>query len=137
MNEYMKMAVDLAKKAYESNDVPVGAIIVKNDVVIGTGYNRKNVDNVSVFHAEIVAIIDACKNLGNWHLDDCDIYVTLKPCEMCLNAIAESRIKNIYYLLDSDYESNLNSNYNNIKFNKIDCDNEYNKLLKTFFINKR
>ena len=85
MNEFMRIAVENSLIAYKYGDVPVGAVIVKGDEIIASTYNKKNIDNVAVFHAEILAIIEACKKLGSWYLNDCDIYVTLKPCDMCLN----------------------------------------------------
>lgn len=137
MNYYMNLAVEEAKKAYFNNDVPIGAVIVKDDKVISACYNRKNIDNVAVYHAEILCIIEACKNLGSWYLNDCDMYVTLRPCNMCMNALAEARIKNIYYLIDSDYENNLKSNLDNIILNKINDDCNYIDLIRTFFKNIR
>ena len=137
MNEFMRIAVENSLIAYKYGDVPVGAVIVKGDEVIASTYNKKNIDNVAVFHAEILAIIEACKKLGSWYLNDCDIYVTLKPCDMCLNAIAESRIKKIYYLLDSNYVTNLNTNYKNISLCSLEDVYEYKEILQRFFRNLR
>lgn len=132
----MKKAVEEATVAYNEGNVPVGAVIVNKDKIVSFCHNKKNTENISVYHAEILCIIDACKKLNSWYLDDCDIYVTLEPCDMCKAAIAESRIKNVYYLLDSNYSDNLNTNIKNINFNKI-YDTEYAELLSNFFKNIR
>ena len=137
MNEFMKVAVDEAKIAYDEGNVPVGAVIVKDNVIIAASHNKKNTSNISVYHAEILCIIETCKKLGSWYLDDCVMYVTLKPCDMCTAAIAESRIKNIFYLLESNYSSNLNKNISKVKYKKIDLDNEYSLLVSNFFKNLR
>ena len=110
MCDFMNIAVSEARKAYFEGNVPVGAVIVKNNKVLSFSHNTKNTSNVSVYHAELLCIIDACKKLNSWYLDDCVMYVTLKPCRMCEAAIAESRIKNVIYLLDSNYSDNLNCN---------------------------
>lgn len=133
MSEFMQIALEQAKIAFDNGDVPVGSVIVRDGDVIGKSYNRKNKDNISIYHAEILSIIEACEKIGNWHLDDCELYVTLKPCEMCLNAIAESRIKKVYYLLDSYYCDNLKCNYNGIDLQKINAIGDYEVLLKSFF----
>ena len=94
--KYMELAIEEADKALEIDEMPVGAIVVYNDKVIGTGYNKKESEKNSLMHAEIIAIDEACKNIGDWRLNDSDIYVTLEPCLMCMGAIIESRIKNVY-----------------------------------------
>lgn len=137
MNKYMNLAVEHAKIAFHNSNVPVGAVIVKNNEIIAACHNKKNTDNVAIYHAEILCIIEACKKIGSWYLNDCDIYVTLRPCNMCLYALAEARISNVYYLLDSDYDKNLNSNFNNINISSIDDIYEYSSLIKDFFKNLR
>ncbi len=97
MNKFMNEAIIEANKAYEINEVPVGAIIVKDNIIVGRGYNLRETLNQSINHAEIIAIQDACKTLGTWHLDGCDIYVTLEPCIMCAGAIMQSRIAKVVY----------------------------------------
>ena len=96
-NEYMKLALGLARMSLKSEDVPVGAVIVKNGEVIGKGYNRREKDNDPTAHAEVMAIKEAAKVLGSWHLDDCELYVTLEPCPMCTGAIINSRIKKVVF----------------------------------------
>ena len=86
-----------AKKAAEENEVPVGAVIVKNGEIIARGRNMREKKQNALSHAEIEAINDACKKLNNWHLDDCEIYVTLEPCPMCTGAIINARIKTVIF----------------------------------------
>lgn len=99
--KFLDLAFKYAEKAYKNNEVPIGAVIVKNNEVIGYGYNQKEKKNSVLEHAEIMAIRKASKRLNNWRLDDCDIYVTLDPCPMCASAIKQSRIKNIYSALSN------------------------------------
>ena len=99
--KFLDLAFKYAKKAYRNNEVPIGAVIVKNNEVIGYGYNQKEKKNSVLEHAEIMAIRKASKRINNWRLDDCDIYVTLDPCPMCASAIKQSRIKNIYSALSN------------------------------------
>lgn len=92
----MDLALDEAQKAYNLDEVPVGAIIVKNGEVIARAYNKKETMKLSTAHAEILAIEEASKFIGDWRLNGCDMYVTLEPCAMCAAAIAHSRISNLY-----------------------------------------
>ena len=138
MNKYIDKIVELAKVAYDNDDIPVGAIIVKNNEIIGEGFNTRNSFKSVIGHAEIDAIEMACKHIGDWRLDDCTMYVTLLPCMMCTGAIIESRIKKVYYLCDRTNVCFKCDNYLNIE--KIDNDKkrqEYMKLLHLFFENKR
>lgn len=108
MNQkFLDMAFELAEKAYSLNEVPIGAVIVKNDAVIGCGYNQKESNNSVLKHAELIAIEEASKNLNNWRLEDCDIYITLDPCPMCASAIKQARIKNVYSALNNTDKSYL------------------------------
>lgn len=95
MNKFMEIALNEAKKAYVKREVPVGAVIVKDDVVISKAYNLRESRNTSLAHAEILAIEKACKKLKSWRLDGCTMYVTLEPCLMCAGAITQSRIKKV------------------------------------------
>ena len=98
MNElFMKEALKLAQKSFEENEVPVGAVVVKGDKVVGVGRNRREKSKNALAHAEIEAINNACQNLGGWRLWECDIYVTLEPCPMCSGAIVNARIPNVYF----------------------------------------
>lgn len=94
----MKLAFAQAEKAEEQGEVPIGAIVVDADgEVIGEGYNRRELDEDSTQHAEMIAIRQACKKLGSWRLIDCSLFVTLEPCPMCAGAIINSRVKEVYY----------------------------------------
>lgn len=95
--KYMKMALNQAKKAGELGEVPIGAIIVKDGVVISKAYNKRNSSNKATHHAEILAIEKACKKLGDWRLDGAEMYVTLEPCPMCAGAIVNARLKTLYF----------------------------------------
>lgn len=98
MNEkFMQKALKLAKEAYVEGEVPVGAVIVKDDEIISTGRNRREKSKNALSHAEIEAINNACVKLGGWRLWECDIYVTLEPCPMCSGAIVNARIPNVYF----------------------------------------
>ncbi len=100
MKKFMKVALQSAQKAYENNEVPIGAVVVWNNKIIGTGHNRREQENDISAHAEIIAIKQAAKYLNTWKLEDCVIYVTIKPCLMCYSAIEQSRIKTVYYGAD-------------------------------------
>lgn len=104
--KYMEEAFNCAKEAYNLDEVPIGAVIVKNDVIIGRGYNKKEKNMSVIAHAEIIAIEEAAKHLNNWRLDGCDIYVTLDPCPMCASAIKQSRIGNVYSACNNSFINN-------------------------------
>ena len=92
---YMRQAITLAKKAAANGDVPIGCVIVYEGKVIARGYNRRNVDKTTLAHAEIMAIKKASKVLGDWRLEDCTMYVTLEPCQMCAGAIVQARVTRV------------------------------------------
>jgi len=94
--KYMKEALHQAKKAQLIGEVPIGCVIVYQDRIIGRGYNRRMKDKTALAHAEITAIRKANKIIGDWRLDDCEIYITLEPCPMCAGAIVQSRIADVY-----------------------------------------
>lgn len=94
--KWMKEALKEAQKAYSKEEIPVGAVIVKENKIIAKAHNLKELKKTAIAHAEILAIQKANKKLQNWRLLNCDLYVTLEPCMMCLGAIISSRIKNIY-----------------------------------------
>ena len=93
---YMREALKEAEKARKLNEVPIGCVIVKGDKIIGRGYNRRMKDKNTLSHAELNAIKKASKKLKDWRLDDCEMYVTTEPCQMCAGAIVQSRIKKVY-----------------------------------------
>ncbi len=130
--KFMRLALKEAIKAYKKGEVPVGAIIVKNNKVIAKSYNKIESKKDATRHAEINVIKKASHKLKNWRLIDCDMYVTLEPCEMCSGAIKLSRIKNVYYLLNKKTE------YIEKKYIKLEYENnEYLNLIQNFFKNKR
>lgn len=93
--KYMKAALKQARKAIELGEVPIGCVIVYEGKIIGRGYNRRNTDKSVLCHAEITAIKKACKKVGDWRLEECTLYVTLEPCQMCAGAIVQSRIPRV------------------------------------------
>ena len=97
MNRFMELALREAKKADKKKEVPIGAVIVKNGRVIAVGFNKREKTKNAINHAEIVAIKKACKKLKDWRLENCEMYVTLKPCPMCAGAISNARVKKVYY----------------------------------------
>jgi len=93
--KYMKQAIKLAKKAWNIEEVPIGCVIVHEGKVIGRGYNRRTTDKNPLAHAEMIAIKKASKKIGDWRLEDCTLYVTLEPCQMCSGAIVQARVKRV------------------------------------------
>lgn len=96
-NEFMSRAIELAKVSANEGEVPVGAVIVKDNEIIAEGRNRREYGKNALYHAELEAIDNACKRLGGWRLWQCDLYVTLEPCPMCAGAVINSRIKTVYF----------------------------------------
>ena len=98
-NSFMIKALELAERAGEIGEIPIGAVIIKRATgeIVGEGYNRRETDKCPTAHAEIIAINQASKALGGWRLSGCDLYVTLEPCPMCAGAIINSRIDNVYF----------------------------------------
>lgn len=143
---FMLKALEQAKIAYKKNEVPIGAVIVKDWKVIAEGYNKREKKQNALFHAEIVAINKACKKLKSWRLDDCDIYITLEPCLMCFGAILNARLKNCYF---GAYDKSGGSiSANNELLNKSILNHKLNveggilkeecaDILSTFFEEKR
>lgn len=93
----MEIALNEAKKALAKGEIPVGAVIVKDNIVIAKAHNTREENQNALEHAEVNAIKKACEYLNNWRLENCDMYVTMEPCPMCCGAILQSRIKNVYY----------------------------------------
>lgn len=144
MNKFISAAIKQAQKAYNASEIPVGAVVVKDGKIISRGYNKRESSQIATKHAEIIAIEKACKKLGSWRLEDCDIYVSLEPCPMCLGACVNARLKNIYYAAEqtssSDNITNLiaSSNRLNHKVNLILIkDERASALLSQFFTQKR
>ncbi len=145
-NEICQIILNEAKKAYHSGEVPIGACVVKNGKVISKAHNNREKKQNAINHAEIIAISRACKKLNSWRLDDCDIYVTLEPCPMCAGAIANARIRNLFYLC-KDKTSNDNLcqkilsskrlNHNSEMIFLKEYEENASKLLSDFFKDKR
>ena len=145
-SSYMSLAIQEAKKAFASNEVPVGAIIVQEDKIIGKGRNRVITNQNVTSHAEIEAIIDASKKMQNYRLNKSTIYVSLEPCHMCVKAIIDARIDEIVFAAPEPKTGSIISIDNlldRISFNhKVSyrhglMKKESSKLLKDFFKNRR
>lgn len=144
--KYMLLAMEEAKKALNIDEVPIGAVIVKNDKVIAKAHNLKEYYQCAIKHAEIIAIESASKKFNNWRLEDCELYVTVEPCPMCASAIKQARITKVYAGTRSNDVNNdkvirsiFNSNYNNSQVDYY-CgylEQENKKILQSFFSKKR
>ena len=144
--KFMKEALKEAKKAYKKDEIPVGAVIVKDNKIIARAHNLKESKNNSISHAEILVIQKACKKLNSWRLLDCEMYVTLEPCSMCAGALINSRIKKVYIGVTDEKTGACGSKLNlleDFKFNhivemeKYILKDECEKILKDFFKNLR
>ena len=140
--KFMKEALKEAHKAYNKEEVPVGAVIVKDNKIIARAHNLKETSLNAVSHAEILAIQKACKKLGSWRLTDCDMYVTLEPCAMCSGALINARIRKLYIGTNDPKTGACGSKLNlleDVTFNhKIDIERnvlqkECETILKEFF----
>ncbi|MDR1240875.1 MAG: tRNA adenosine(34) deaminase TadA [Oscillospiraceae bacterium] len=138
---FMKIALDLARKSALEHEVPVGAVVVLKEEIVGTGRNLREKFQNSLFHAEINAINEACQNLNSWRLTGCDIFVTLEPCPMCAGAIINSRIKRLIFGADDPKSGSAGSVIDlfSVPFNhKVELikgvlNKESSSLLKNFF----
>ena len=144
--EFLDLAFQYAEQAFDENEVPIGAVIVKNDEVISFGYNCKESQKSVLKHAELIAIERAEQKLQNWRLEDCDLYVTLDPCPMCASAIKQARIKNVYSAAGNTDENNLSlivkifeKDITNpgVSFISNLADDRSKKLLNSFFKQQR
>lgn len=135
---FMKKALNEAKKAYLEEEVPIGCVIVKDNKIISKSYNRKELDNVATYHAEILAINKACQKLGTWHLEECTLYTTVEPCMMCTGAIIQSRISKVVYGTANEPFGHL-SKLKNSKIEIIDniLKEECSFILSSFFQKQR
>lgn len=135
---FMQKAIEEAKKA--KKDIPVGAVIVRDNKILASAHNEKELNNDVTFHAEIVAIRKAEQILENWRLEDCEMYVTLEPCPMCAWAIIQSRIKNLYF---GSFDKNYGAFSSKLDLREISTSNlkiyggimedECDKILEEFF----
>lgn len=112
----MQEAINLAMISEAEGEVPVGAVVVKDGRIVGSGRNRREYGKNALYHAEIEAIDNACKTLGGWRLWQCDLYVTLEPCPMCAGAIVNSRIKRVYF---GAYDNKAGSFGSVVNFNML------------------
>ncbi len=95
--KFMKAALKCAQKAFDDGEVPIGAVVVSDGKIISRGHNRRTKKQIATAHAEIEAIEKACKKLNSWRLPECELYVTLEPCPMCMGAMLNARIKKVYF----------------------------------------
>ena len=138
--KYVKQLLKLASKAYNQDEAPVAAIIVHRNKIIAKGYNRRNSTHYTISHAEIEAINKANKKLKDWRLNNCTMYVTMKPCDMCEKVIKESRLEKVYYLVDRDITKLQYDKTQFIKYTEhVHGDDivKYKKKLVSFWKNKR
>ena len=141
-DKYIKVALEEAKIAYDLNEVPVGAVIVKDYEIIAKSHNLKKSTNSITNHAEIISIIEASSYVGDWRLNDCELYVTLEPCLMCCGAIIASRLKKVYFgAFDKNYGC-AGSKYDFLYDKSYEClieheggilESECKKLITDFF----
>ena len=143
---FMKKAISEAKKAKLLGEIPVGAVVVRENEIIASSYNLRETEKNALCHAEITAIDAACKKLGKWRLDDCVIYVTLEPCPMCAGAMLQAKIKKCVFgayepkfgAVGSVFNLFYDFKYNhNVLFTGGVLENECKKLLSDFFEDRR
>lgn len=146
MDEYfMRKALELAKESALEGEVPVGAVVVKDGEIVGTGRNRREIGKNALYHAELEAIDNACKYLGGWRLWQCDLYVTLEPCPMCAGAIINSRIKKVVFGARDSKAGSFGSvaDFNELPYNHKPeivsgvLENECSEILSLFFAELR
>ena len=143
---FMRQAIELARKGGESNEVPVGAVVTFKGEIIGKGFNQCIQNHDPTAHAEIIAIRAAAKHVGNYRLNECNLYVTLEPCLMCFGALVHARISKLIYGADDIKTGALQHNKDQINFTKLNhkfeitsgiLKEECAELLSSFFKEKR
>ncbi len=139
---YMTLAINQAKIAYENNEVPIGAVIVHKNEIIGKGYNRRMEMKNPLYHAEIIAIDEAAKFIKDWRLEDCHMFVTVEPCQMCSGAILQSRMASLTFGCENKKAGSVSSVINildnnefnhKVVVNKNILEEECSELMKSFF----
>ncbi len=143
-NKFMNSALKCAKKAFDEGEVPIGAVVVLDGKVISRGHNRRTGRQIATAHAEIEAIEKACKKLKSWRIPECDLYVTLEPCPMCMGAALNARIRKIYFGAYEDKGRSLTNEIAeaNLLNHKIEVEggimqDECRKILSDFFSSVR
>ena len=144
-DNFINVALEEAKIAYNLNEVPVGAVIVKDNEIIAKSHNLKRSTNNIMNHAEIISIIEASNYIGDWRLNDCEMYITLEPCPMCAGAIVQSRIKKIFIGTESNIKNNKDIIKSILQNSEADHrveieylnNNSCSNILTDFFSNKR
>lgn len=143
---FMELALEEAKKAYELGEVPIGAIIVRDNQVIASAFNKREIGHNATYHAELLAIQEACEKLGGWRLIGCTMYVTLEPCLMCAGAIINSRLEKLIYGARDPKAGAVHSLYHVLEDTRLNHQVEVvegvlavesSALLKDFFANLR
>ena len=144
--KYMKEAIRQAKKAEKIMEVPIGCVIVYEDKIIARGYNKRNLKKTTLAHAEIIAIAKAGKVIGDWRLEDCTMYITLEPCQMCAGAIVQARIPKVVMACMNPKAGCAGSILNildmpqfnhQVEMTKGVLEEECSRMLKEFFIELR
>ena len=144
--KFMKVALKEAEKSYNDGEVPIGAVIVLDGKIIARGRNKRNKSKNAIAHAEILAINKACKKFNDWRLENAEMYVTLEPCPMCAGAIANSRIKKVYFGAYERKSGAVLSNFHILFSTGLNhqveveggiMEEECSNLIKNFFKNKR
>ena len=130
--KYYELLYKLANKAYKRNEIPVSALIVQNNKVIAKAYNKKNININPLLHAEIICLQKTYKKLKRWNLNDCKMYVSLEPCEMCKHLIEESRIDQVYFILK---KGSCNNKYKKTRYEQMYelSGMNFQNLLENFF----
>ena len=130
--KYINELAKLCKKAYKKGDVPVGAILVSNNKIIAKAYNKKNINNNALYHAEILCLQKAYRKLKRWNLNDCILYVSLEPCALCKLLIEESRINKVFYILDKGKYTNK---YKKTQYEQMYVfgGGDFSKIMSDFF----
>lgn len=140
--KFMKEAIKQAKKAYALGEVPIGCVIVYDGKIIGRGYNRRTIDKNTLAHAELMAIRKASKKMNDWRLEECTMYVTLEPCQMCSGAIVQSRMKRVVVGCMNPKAGCAGSILNLLQMEKFNhqveletgiLEEECSQMMKTFF----
>lgn len=145
-NYFMQIAINEAKKAERKNEVPIGAVVVKNGKIISKAFNNREKKQNAINHAEVIAISRACKKLKSWRLSNCSLFVTLEPCLMCFGAILNSRIENVYFGAYDKSNSSITAYPELLSSSKLNhktnieggiLKDKCSQILSEFFKNKR